>query len=101
MSDKRDIPAYLFQRTPPDEGDTQYETVLENGRRYKVTVRHFQGKCVVRVYEPIRTPEEHKRWLEGIDRAIRKACPGWRLSAYKGGVFHADEDGAAEVKPPP
>ena len=89
MNDKRDIPVPPFQRTPleePDGEDRQCETVLKDGRKYKVTVHYSQGNHATRIYEPIRIPEEQAEWLEKLDRAVRAAFPGWRLRAYQGCV---------------
>lgn len=79
MNDKRDIPVPPFQRTPleePDGEDRQCETVLKDGRKYKVTVHYSQGNHATRIYEPIRIPEEQAEWLEKLDRAVRAAFPG-------------------------
>ena len=41
------------------------------------------------VHTPVRTAEQEREWLAGVDRAIREACPGRRLYAYRGAAFDA------------
>lgn len=43
-----------------------------------VVTKHVPGGTV-RVHIPARTPEQETAFLSGVDRAVRKACPGRRL----------------------
>lgn len=49
---------------------------------YEVTEERTCGG-VVRVHAPRRTPGEEAMFLDGVDTAIRAACPGWRLKRDK------------------
>lgn len=51
------------------------------------------GRKVV-VHTPVRTPEQERKWLEGIDRAIHRAFPGRRLYSYKGVRYKANGSGS-------
>lgn len=46
---------------------------------YEVTEKRYSGGGIGRLYIPKRTPEQEAAWLDGINRSVRQACPGWRL----------------------
>lgn len=47
---------------------------------YEVTEERTRG---VQIHAPRRTPDEEATFLDGVDAAIRAACPGWRLKRGK------------------